>query len=90
MDLRTYTMDILDFGHYRVFTDSGTSLGTVEWLKGEFWLATTSDGRQLGYYRRVRDACTALANDYQRSTSALPHVFDDVLAPAETAGSQTT
>ncbi len=90
MDLRSYTMDILGFGHYRVFTDSGTPLGNVEWLKGEFWLATASEGRQLGYYRRVRDACTALADDYHRSASALPHVFGDVVAPAETSGSQST
>ncbi len=90
MDLRTYTLDILGFGYYRVSTGRGTPLGNVEWFKGEFWLATACDGRRLGYYRRVRDACTALADDFHRSASALPHVVGDLLAPAEAASSQTT
>lgn len=80
MDLRSYTMEILGFGHYRVFTDGGTLLGNVEWLKGEFWLATACDGRQLGNYRRVLEACSALASDRRRVISVPNHVVGNGLS----------
>ncbi|HEU4793243.1 MAG TPA: hypothetical protein VFS96_06270 [Nitrolancea sp.] len=88
MDLRSYTMEILGFGHYRVFTDGGTLLGDVEWLKGEFWLATACDGRQLGNYRRVLEACGALASDHYRVVSVPPHVVGNGLSTVLAAGNQ--
>lgn len=88
LDLRSYRMDVLGFGHYRVCSDSGKALGTVEWLKSDRWLATTSNGRQLGHYHRIREACAVLADAYHRSRSTLPHVVGDLLASTEAAGSQ--